>query len=303
MRKLSINLLLILALAGLLLISCQQSAETGKATVGAVVDSVASADGVMIKYEVRGKGEPALIFVHGWSCDRSYWKNQVNEFGKTYKIVTIDMGGHGGSGLERDVWSVQAFGADVAAVVNKLNLEKVVLIGHSMAGAVNMEAAKLLSDRVVGLIGVDTYQQFHNGVPPQKLAEILAPFRDDFVKTADGFVRVMFVENTDSVLVNWIVSDMSAAPPKVAIGALESYFSCNTLQMLNETSVPIYTINSDLWPTDLEANQKNAVFFEMKLMPGVGHFIMLEDHVTFNKLLHETLDELTCKSNAPVDKE
>jgi len=303
LRKLSIGLILMLALAGSLLISCQQNAETDPVATGPVVDSVASADGVMIHYEVSGKGEPALVFVHGWSCDRSYWKNQVDEFDETYKVVTVDMGGHGGSGLEREDWTLPAFGADVAAVVNKLNPGKVVLIGHSMAGAVNMEAAKLLTGRVVGLIGVDTYQEFGPGVPPEQLAEITAPFRTDFASTMNGFARGMFAENSDSALVDWVAADMSAAPPEVAISALEFYFSSNALEMLKEANVPIRAINSDIWPTDLETNQENAASYDLKLMPGIGHFVMQEDPVTFNRLLRETLDELTGKSGAPVDEE
>ncbi len=299
MRKLSIGLILILALTGSLLISCQQKAETDPVATGPVVDSVVSADGVMIHYEVCGKGEPALVFVHGWSCDRSYWKNQVDEFDETYRVMTVDLGGHGGSGLEREDWTLPAFGADVAAVVNRLNPDKVVLIGHSMAGAVNMEAAKLLTGRVVGIIGVDTYQEFSPGVPSEQSAEIIGPFRNDFVSAMNGFVRGMFKDNSDSALVDWVADDMSAAPPEVAISALEFYFNSNTLEMLNEASVPICAINSDLWPTDLETNQENAGSFNLKLMPGVGHFVMQEDPITINRLLHETLNELTGKSAAP----
>jgi len=302
LRKLLIGLILMPALAGLLLISCGQEVETPPVATGPGVDSVASADGVMIHYEVSGQGEPALVFVHGWSCDRSYWKNQVDEFAETYQVVTIDMGGHGGSGLEREDWTLAAFGADVAAVVSKLNPGKVVLIGHSMAGAVNMEAAKLLPGRVVGLIGADTYQEFGPGVPPEQLAEIIAPFRTDFAGTMNGFVRGMFAENSDSALVDWVAADMSSAPPEVAISTVEFYLAHNALAMLKETSVPIRAINADLWPTDLEANQEHATSFELKLMPGIGHFVMQEDPVTFNRLLRETLDELTGKSAEPVDE-
>jgi hypothetical protein len=92
-RKLSILLIWMLAFAGTLLISCQQEAETPPVATGPMVDSVASADGVMIHYEVVGEGEPTLVFVHGWSCDRSYWNNQVDEFARTYQVVTVDMGG------------------------------------------------------------------------------------------------------------------------------------------------------------------------------------------------------------------
>ena len=303
LRKLSILLALMLALAGSILISCQNETDTPSVATGPVVDSVASADGVMIHYEVVGQGEPALIFVHGWSCDRSYWKNQVDEFAETYKVVTVDMGGHGGSGLGREDWTLPAFGADVAAVVKKLNPGKVVLIGHSMAGAVNIHAAQQLPGRVIGLIGADTYHELDVALSPEQVAEMTAPFRADFAGTMNGFVRGMFAENSDSALVDWVAADMSAAPPEVAISTLENYISSNARAILEEVRLPIRAINADKWPTDLENNRKHAASFEIKLMPGIGHFVMQEDPVTFNRLLHETLDELTGKSGAPVDEE
>ena len=54
-----------------------------------------SSDGVDIHYEVHGEGEPALVFIHGWSCDRSYWRAQVEYFAKQYQVITIDLAGHG----------------------------------------------------------------------------------------------------------------------------------------------------------------------------------------------------------------
>jgi len=303
LRKLSILLIWMLALAVPLLISCQHEAETPPVATGPVVDSVASADGVMIRYEVVGKGEPTLVFVHGWSCDRSYWKAQVDEFARTYQVVTVDMGGHGESGLGREDWTLAAFGADVAAVVNKLNPDKVVLIGHSMAGGVNIQAARQLPGRVIGLIGVDTYKKFGTGYSQEQITEITAPFRADFATSVDGRVRSMFPENADSALVDQIAADMSAAPPEVAISAFENYFSGNAVEILKEVRVPIRAINSDMWPTDLETNRRHAASFELKLMPGTGHFVQQEDPATFNRLLHETLDELTGKSGAPADKE
>ncbi|MFC1476152.1 alpha/beta fold hydrolase [Candidatus Zixiibacteriota bacterium] len=300
-RNLSILLIWMLALAGTLLISCQNEADTPSVATGPVVDSVASADSVMIHYEVVGEGEPTLVFVHGWNCDRGYWKYQVDEFAKTYRVVTIDMGGHGESGLGRENWTVAAFGADVAAVVNKLNPDKVVMIGHSMAGSVIIQATMLLPGRVIGLVGVDTYQELEVVLSPEQMAGMTAPFRADFVAAVDGFVRSMFHQDADSALVDQIVTDMSAAPPEVAVSALENYISGNPAELLQEVRVPIRAINSDKWPTNLETNRKHAASFEMKLMPGTGHFVMLEDPATFNRLLHETLDELTGKSGAPVD--
>src|SRR5262245_39835781 len=88
---------------------------------------VESADGVPIHYSVQGKGEPALVFIHCWSCDRHLWDNQVPVFSKNHRIVTIDLPGHGESGQERKNWTVEGFADDVNSVITKLNLKRVVL--------------------------------------------------------------------------------------------------------------------------------------------------------------------------------
>jgi pimeloyl-ACP methyl ester carboxylesterase len=71
---------------------------------------VKSSDGVEISYSVYGEGSPALVFVHGWSCDQTYWKHQVPEFSKRYTVVTIDYAGHGNRALTGKIspWSRSA---------------------------------------------------------------------------------------------------------------------------------------------------------------------------------------------------
>ena len=93
-----------------------------------------SVDGVPIHYDVQGNGATALVFVHGWCCDRHYWDRQVSHF-PHYTVATLDLAGHGESGRDRTRWTMPAFGQDVVAVVEQLGLEQVVLIGHSMGGA------------------------------------------------------------------------------------------------------------------------------------------------------------------------
>jgi hypothetical protein len=67
---------------------------------------VTSSDGVPIRYTVQGKGDPALVFVHCWGCNRHFWDNQMAEFSKTHRVVAIDLPGHGESGQGRMNWSV-----------------------------------------------------------------------------------------------------------------------------------------------------------------------------------------------------
>ena len=76
-------------------------------------NTVKSHDGVRISYRSQGSGNPPLFFVHGWSGDRSYWEAQVDYFARNYRVVTIDLAGHGESGLNRKDWTIESFGKDI----------------------------------------------------------------------------------------------------------------------------------------------------------------------------------------------
>ncbi|MEE9186521.1 MAG: alpha/beta hydrolase [Bacteroidota bacterium] len=272
-----------------LFFDCQRESESPSVIEGTVV----STDGIRISYQVQGGGEPALVFVHCWSCDRSYWNEQLNHLARRHKVVAIDLAGHGESGLGRESWTMAAFGGDVVAVVEKLDLDPVVLIGHSMGGPVILEAARRIPDRVIGLVGVDTFQDFEAKYTDEQREEFFAPMRINFTEATRQFVRnFMFTENTDSALVEKIVADMSAAPPEVGIGALEAVFQYDYELALQRLRAPIRCINSDKYPTNVEANRRHSDSFAVVLMPGVGHFVMMEDPETFNRLLEENVNEL-----------
>lgn len=254
---------------------------------------VNSPDSIRIAYEVHGEGKPALIFVHGWSCDRSYWKGQIEFFAKNFQVVTVDLGGHGESGLGRKSWTIEAFGGDVAAVVKKLGLKRVILIGHSMGGDVIAETARQLPGMVMGLVMVDTYKKLGPGRAPEQVQAFVASLRADFKDSTRALVKSMFVQGADSSLVNWVATDMSSAPPAVALDALDHAFNYSR-QMphtLEEIKLPVIAINSDNSPTDTASMEHHGV--QVMIMHGVGHFMMMEDPDRFNHLLKTAIDKLT----------
>jgi len=251
-----------------------------------------SPDSVTLSYTVQGAGEPAIVFVHCWCCDKSYWKDQIPYFEKEHTVVAVDLGGHGDSGLGREDWTVQSFAADVAAVVTALKLERVILVGHSMGGPVSLEAARLMPGRVIGIIGVDTFQDFGETVPEEQQKQWLAAFEANFPAVTNQFVRSMFPAGADTALVVRIAADMASAPAAVGVGAMKNMLRYDPSPAVRETRVPIRAVNADKWPTNVEGNKKLAHSYDVKFMPGRGHFVQLEDPATFNKLLDETIAEI-----------
>ncbi len=265
----------------------------GLSAQGRKVDSVPSADGVAIRYQVSGSGEPALVFVHGWACNRTYWRMQLPHFAERHTVVALDLAGHGESGLNRDEWSMEAFGEDVAAVVNDLCLKRVILIGHSMGGYVIPEAARRLKGQTLGLIGFETFHNVERTSGDEDLAKFLVPFRSDFKKATESYVRGMFIPDSDPDLVERIVAEMSATPSKVGIGAIEgianSYPACDVLDHID---LPIFSINADGWsPTNMEAAKRAGI--DIVMLSGASHFAQLEEPERFNEVLSQVIEKVT----------
>jgi pimeloyl-ACP methyl ester carboxylesterase len=252
----------------------------------------AAPDGVRIAYTVTGEGAPSLVFVHGWSCDRRYWDWQLRGFAKYHRVVGVDLAGHGDSGANRARWTIEAFGGDVAAVIDALGLERPVLIGHSMGGDVIAETARRLKRPVAGLIWVDTYKRLGAARTPDEIATIVRPFRDNFAATTRAFVRGMFLPGTDAGLVDLVAGDMASAPPEVAIGALESAlaYAREMPVALEALKLPVIAINPETPATDLASMSAHGV--EVMLMSDVGHFPMMESPERFNRILRTAIERL-----------
>lgn len=257
--------------------------------------TVKSADGVSISYHVTGKGKPALVFIHCWCGDSTFWDQQVPYYAQKYKVVTLDLAGHGKSGLGRKTYTIPAFGADVAAVVKKLKLKKVILLGHSMGGSVMVEAANLMPKRVKALIAVDAMRNVEEKFTQAQFDQYIATMRADFKQAVIGFVRMVLPPRTDAKLLARIRDTASSTPAEVGLAAMKAMFDYDLPWGMDKLTVPIHCINSAAGPTNTEIGAKHAASFTVKTMEDTGHFPMMEKPKEFNQLLDETLKEILKK--------
>ncbi len=257
---------------------------------------VLSGDGVPISYETYGSGEPTLVFVHGWSCDARYWRNQIAYFSRNHRIVVLDLAGHGHSGMGRSRYTMSAFGEDVRAVTEATGSRSVILIGHSMGGPVIAEAARLMPDRVIGLLGVDTLEDIEYPLTREELGKMTAPLEKDFRAGCRQFVEQMIRPDTDPRLREWILSDMSAAPPAVALSAmkemLSQYITGEIAKIFDTIRVPVITVNGDLWPVNYEANRRHIRSYEAIILTKADHFLMMDRPDEFNPALEKAVNKL-----------
>jgi pimeloyl-ACP methyl ester carboxylesterase len=247
-----------------------------------------SRDGVHIQYRVYGSGEPAIVLVHCWSCDSSYWQGQIEPLKAAYTVVTVDLAGHGASGRNRADWSIARFADDVAAAARGIDAARVILVGHSMGGAVVLEAASHLGERVIGIVGVDTFKRIDQPPPPQAAVDKrIAEFREDFIGTTRAFVaESFFTARSDPQFIRKIADDMSLAPPEVAIASIAAVNAADFRERLPRITVPIVAINSGLPPPTDEARiRKAAPTFRAVVIEDTGHFLHMEDPARFNPVL------------------
>jgi pimeloyl-ACP methyl ester carboxylesterase len=285
MRPFSAASLLILAVSGGFAFAA--AAETA---------TVAAPDGVPIVYEVRGEaeaGEPALVFVHCWGCDRTYWREQLDVFAADYRVVAMDLAGHGESGTGRESWKILDLAGDVEAVADALGLERMILIGHSMGGPVALEAARRMPGRVAGIVAVDTLHNADYEFPPEAVAQLVAAFEADFAGTVAGFIRGMYQPGADPAVVDWTVKKAQGTNQEAAIALMRDFGSLDFPAAFAAAKVPIRAINAapagPMQPvTEIEINRKYADF-DAVLIEGVGHFLQLERPAELNARLREVV--------------
>jgi pimeloyl-ACP methyl ester carboxylesterase len=297
-------------------LSCKQSAKFFVSLLGCLVfltlafhsipaqaewpHIVLSKDGTPISYEVYGTGEPTLVFVHGWSCDARYWRAQVPYFSKKHRVIVLDLAGHGHSGMTRMKYTMGSFGEDVRAVTEAVDSKRVILIGHSMGGSVIAEAACLMPNRIIGLIGIDTLENIEYPMTNEELKKMIAPLEKNFQTGCRQFITDMISPQTDQQLREWILSDISAAPSDVALSAMTEmmtqYITGEAAKIFEEIRIPVITVNGDLWPINYEANRRHMVSYDAIVLKKADHFLMMNRTDEFNIALEKAIHMISRKS-------
>ncbi len=258
-----------------------------------------SKDGTPISYEVYGEGDPTLVFVHGWSCDGRYWRAQIPYFSPKHRVIVLDLAGHGHSGMARKHYTMRAFGEDVQAAVEAAGGRDVILIGHSMGGSVMAEAARLMPDRVIGLVGVDTLDNIEYPLTRREFKKMIAPLKKDFKTGSRAFISDMIKSGADDSLRDWILADVSAAPPSVALSAMNEmmaqYITGEAARAFEKVRVPVVCVSGDLWPINYEANRRHMLSFDAIVIPQADHFLMMNQPEKFNPALEKAVQMITKK--------
>lgn len=253
---------------------------------------VQSADGLSIAYESSGTGATALVFVHGWLGSGRWWDAQRDAFAARFKVVQLDLGGHGASGRERAQHSAQAYANDIVSVVKAIDAQRVVLVGHSMSGAYAVLAAPQLPN-AVAMVLVDTLKNVEEQMPKAQLDGMFELYRRDFRAAVEGVLPMwLFAPGTPAEVSARLKREFLERNGAEGVALLEPLYAIDLPTACKAVKGPVRAINTDLQPTDVEANRRHFGDYAARIMPGFGHYPMLEAPHAFNAALEGTLSEL-----------
>ena len=255
---------------------------------------------VIIAYNEASKSDTTLLFVHGWCINKEYWKSQMDFFSKRYKVVAMDLGGHGQSGKNRSDWTIEEYAKDVIAVVNALKLDKVILVGHSMGGDIILQAANSIPGKIVGFIGIDNFKDVVTEITPegqQGIDQFFHLMQVDYKSFAAEFCKTALFppDYADTVSENRVIKDIQQTDTSIAIPTLRSLmvYSLKESQQLSLLKIPVHLLVSDFSPMNDSTVRKycNKGLF-IYTINGTGHYPMIEKPNEFDALLQQAIDHV-----------
>lgn len=255
--------------------------------------TVLSSDQTQISYEVSGKGETALLFVHGWLGNKRWWDSQRDFFQDKYLIAQMDLAGHGDSGRLRQNWTAENYAKDIIAVADDLSVRDIILVGHSMSGVYATEAAVKIPN-VKALILVDTLKDLDQMITLEQAGQLFDLYRKDFKATVENVLpQYLFGKATPPEVKTQLQNEFLTNSPDYAIKCIEPLYKADAREFAIKLHIPVRAINSDVGVTNKQSNRKYFADFNYSLIEGVGHYPMLDKPEEFNLALEEFLNQFS----------
>ena len=257
----------------------------------------ATYDGAKVHYESYGKGQDAVVFIHGWTCDLTFWRGQAPVYEKR-RALLIDLPGHGQSEKPEVAYTQERFARAIDAVMREAGVTRATLVGHSMGGPVAITFLRLFPDRTKSLVLVDAYvpeapkddaeRDRQKAQTEPFLRSLNAP---NYKQTAQKMIEGMFSAKTTPAQREEIRGKMMATPQHVLTSAMQGMFALEAPKPGETYSLPVMAIMSSNARPGFEERLRKVFpnLSRYEAWEGSGHFLMMESADRFNRTLEDFL--------------
>jgi non-heme chloroperoxidase len=274
--------------------------------------------GVKIFYVKKGEGKQTILFVHGFPLDHTIFDCQVKYFSEFYTTVTIDRRGNGLSSIGAHLdYGLNAQVSDIVAVIKKLKLESVTLVGHSVGSVYVLATAALYPElirKVVTLGGfpaVFKKPDFPIGLPDNAFDSLVNLIPTDFPAFIRGFVNKATTDLCDSkdlakLQDQYTKHFIEVSDRDSTLASFEAFRPLDIVNLLDKIECPVlltYGTQDQIIPPDfsifLRQNLPKSYLLEFI---NKGHLLMATDFCRFNHELRDFVDHKMFKCKICLSK-
>jgi len=252
----------------------------------------AELDGSKVHYTEYGAGENALLFVHGWSCDETFWAAPASALGTKFHVITIDLPGHGQSDKPQIAYTMDLYARAIDAVLRHAKVKAATLVGHSNGTPVIRQFYRKFPGKTRALVVVDgALRPFGDKAMMEKfVAQLKAP---NYEANTGKMIDSMTDPIQDAALREKIKTAMLRTPQSVAASEMEATLDPE-LWKPDKIKVPVLMIlaKQPFWSPDYEQFVRGIVpDLDYQTWEGVSHFLMMEQPAKFNAALIAFLEK------------
>jgi pimeloyl-ACP methyl ester carboxylesterase len=248
-------------------------------------------DGVKLYYEETGAGEPAMLMIHGWTCNHTYWAAQVAHFAKRHRVVSIDLRGHGESDAPEQEYTLEGFADDMAWMIGELGLDRPVVCGHSMGGFVTVWLGKNHPGCLRARVIVDSPVVASPGFKQRAVPLIERWRQPDYLGEVGDFIGTMFNELDTPETRAEITAQMLRTPQHVLTSAMWDAAHADNAGATAANTGPLLAVYAGLFPVDLAEVRALVPGSLVGQTVGCGHFNLVEVPEQVNAMIERFLEK------------